>query len=50
MFGKLGSVVGRLLPTSRFGIRTEPGAHQTLLGVHRIFWCGGSAAGQLPEL
>jgi hypothetical protein len=51
MFGELDTVVGRLLPRSRFGMRAEPGAHQALLGVHRICWCGsGSVAAQLSEL
>ena len=50
MFGKLSTVGGALLPRSRFGMRTEPGAHQTFLDVHRIWWCGGSAATQLSQL
>ena len=41
---------GRLLPRSRFGGRTEPGAHQALLDVHRICWCAGSAPVELSEL
>ena len=50
MFSELDTVGGAWLPRSRFGMCTEPGAHQPLLGVHRVCWCCGSALAQLSQL
>ena len=50
MLGELDTVGGAWLPRSCFGMRAQPGAHQVLLGVHRVCWCGGSTTAQLSQL
>jgi hypothetical protein len=47
---KAGVLTAPLLPRPRFGMRAELGAHQALLGVHRICWRPNSVVAQLSQL
>ncbi len=53
MFGKrdtVGVLMALSLSSSGFSVRAEPGAHQALVGVHWVCWCGGSALVELSQL